>query len=112
MLIVDNDYNIYLTRGDSANFNITIYEDDGETPYELQEGDTLLFTLRRLYGKGEILITKVFNTLSFQLLPVDTAELSFGEYRYDVCIYNGSGWIDTFLNDKKFTIGEEVHDFA
>lgn len=112
MLKVDENYNIYLTRGDSATFNLTIYEDDGITPYELKEGDTLLFTVRRLFGKGEILITKVFNTLSFQILPIDTANLTTGKYKYDICIYNGSGWIDTFLNEKIFELGEEVHKFA
>ena len=112
MLRVDENYNIFLTRGDSATFNLTIYEDDGETPYIMQPGDTLLFTVRRLYDKGEILITKVFNTLSFQILPTDTANLTTGKYKYDICIYNGSGWIDTFLNEKIFELGEEVHDFA
>ena len=111
MLNVDENYNIYLTRGDSAAFDLEVYENDGKTPYELQTGDRILFTVRRLYDKGEIVVTKDFNTLEFYLLPEDTYNLDTGVYRYDIALYNQNYFITTILAEKTFTLGEEVHDF-
>lgn len=112
MLKVDQDYNIYLTRGDSAHFIIQIFENDGVTPYAMQPGDHLLFTVRRLYDKGEIIVTQDFTSPEFFLQPEDTYQLTTGKYKYDIALYNTNHFISTILADKEFYCGEEVHDFA
>lgn len=111
MLIIDDDNNIYLTRGDTATFDIDIKDAEGN-PYSMDTNDRVIFTLRRLAGKGIPLITKTSATPEFSLATDDTSSLSFGKYKYDIFLYNQvSENLDTFIANKIFEIGEEVHDF-
>ena len=61
MFKIEND-KIYLTRGDSAGFDVSIY--NGTTPYTLQEGDILTFTVRQnLYSAKVIYIQDLTTTI-------------------------------------------------
>ena len=102
MLKIDEEDNIYLTRGDTAIIDIALFDEDGE-PYAMISSDRLVFTLRKLYDKGAILIEKEVDEPSFSFTSADTKDLDFGEYV--------TGKIDTFIAEKTFTIGEEAHDF-
>lgn len=111
MLKIDDEDNIYLTRGDTAIIDIALFDEDGE-PYAMLSSDRLVFTLRKLYDKGAILIEKEVDEPSFSFTSAETKDLDFGEYVYDIYLKNtGSGKIDTFIAEKTFTIGEEAHDF-
>lgn len=111
MLNIDADNNIYLTRGDTCILDVDITDADGN-PYTMAASDKLIFTVRRMFGKGEILISKEVSAPVIELSTDDTKDLSFGEYRYDVYLYNsGTHNLDTFIARKIFEVGEEVHDF-
>lgn len=111
MLKIDDENNIYLTRGDYAAMDVIMTHDDG-SEYTLQTGDSLVFTVRRIPGKGEIVIQKMVTAPLIELDTDDTKDLTFGDYKYDVYLINSlNERIDTFIADKVFTVGEEVHDF-
>lgn len=111
MLRIDEENNIYLTRGDTADFDIELTDEDGQ-PYTMGADEIIIFSLRRLYDKGLILVQKQSSTPAFSLSTADTKDLSFGKYKYDIYLYNQVSYkLDTFIADRDFEIGEEVHDF-
>lgn len=111
MLTIDEHNNIYLTRGDTAIFDIELTDEDGQ-PYTMGVDEIIIFSLRKLYDKGQILVQKQSSTPSLSLDTADTKNLSFGNYKYDIYLYNQVTYkLDTFIADRVFEIGEEVHDF-
>ena len=67
---------IYLTRGDTAEFNINIVDVDGN-PYELQEGDLIEFTVKEDVYSSKALIYKTGTNIVIE--PSDTSELRYGK---------------------------------
>lgn len=111
MLNIDDENNIYLTRGDTAILRVAITDETGE-PYTMLPDDKLIFTVRRLAGKGTPIIDKTVAGNIITISTDDTKDLSFGKYKFDIYLYNSSSnKLDTFIADKIFDIGEEVHDF-
>lgn len=111
MLKIDEENNIYLTRGDTAILDVELTDPQG-LPYTMKNNEYLFFTVRKIAGKGECVISKKCDTQVIYLVTNDTKDLSFGEYMYDLYLFNESSlMMDTFLAEKKFTIGEEVHVF-
>ena len=70
MLKIDDENNIYLTRGDTATLDVYITDEDGVS-YVMAADDRLIFSVRRLAGKGEVLISKV---VSSPTIYIDTAD--------------------------------------
>lgn len=111
MLRIDEENNIYLTRGDTAIIDVEITDADGK-PYNMTPTDKLIFTVRRLYDKGEEIIRKEVAVPVITLITNDTKYLTFGKYKFDIYLYNSITHIlDTFIAEKTFEIAEEVHDF-
>ena len=111
MVSIDDNMNIYLTRGDTITFDVELTDED-ENPYIMSADEVIVFTVRKIPGKNTALITKVNNTPEISLTTDDTKLLTFGDYKYDILIYNEvTEELQTFIADKIFTIGEEVHDF-
>jgi hypothetical protein len=111
MLKIDDENNVYLTRGDTANFLLDLVDED-EQPYTMTADEIIIFSLRRIYDKGHILVQKQSSSPSFSLSTNDTKDLTFGSYKYDIYLYNQVTYkLDTFIADRDFVIGEEVHDF-
>lgn len=111
MLRIDDDNNIYLTRGDTAVIDVSIKDEDGN-PYAMTTNDRLIFTLRKLWDKGTIILEKTVSIPEFDFSTDDTKDLDFGDYCFDIYLFNlGTEKLDTFIAEKKFTIGEEAHDF-
>lgn len=111
MLHIDEDNNIYLTRGDTAEIELSITDEEGN-PYALASSDRLIFTLRKIWDKGTILLEKTVNTPLFTFTTADTKNLDFGDYCFDIYLFNTqTEKLDTFIAEKKFTIGEEAHKF-
>lgn len=112
MLYIDEDDNIKLTRGDTAIIDIEITDADGE-PYIMQPLDELIFTVRKIYDAGSVVIEKTLQTPVITLVTDDTKDLTFGLYRYDIYLYNSSTHVlDTFIAEKIFEVAEEVHNFG
>ena len=110
MINID-DNNIFITRGDTALFNIEMLDADDE-PYTMAADESIIFTVKRMYEYGDIVIEKTSSIPQIALSSDDTNTLSFGSYKYDVYLYNSTTHeINTFIANKTFYVGEEVHDF-
>ena len=103
---------ITLTRGDTFKAQISMTDKDGN-PYEIQEGDSVRFAMKKNYSDPdtEVLIVKDIptDTLILTLLPEDTKELPFGTYVYDIQLTTALGEIDTFITKASLTLTEEVY---
>lgn len=106
MFKINANSSIELTRGDSAAFNISIKDADGDE-YTLQDGDELLFTIKKNVNTNEIILQKSGTHIEIQ--PEDTEGLSYGDYVYDVQLTIAEdGRVDTIITPSKFRIREEV----
>ena len=99
---------VFLTRGDSADLEVVIYDLEGNV-YELQSGDTLVFTMKYNCTTDNILIQKDITTNStIHILPADTNELNYGTYQFDVQLTLANGKIYTVIPPHNFNITKEV----
>lgn len=123
---------ITLTRGDSLwATSKPFYDDEEQTPYEKQEHDVVRFALKSAqmlpdgsdFVDNEPLFTRDLDWDStheywvLHLVPGDTAELPFGNYRYDIEL--STNWdaeaqtpanvdVYTYIANKKFKLTPEV----
>lgn len=109
MFRIDEGQNIIIVRGDSAQFDIKVTQDDGQggtIDYEMQEGDVLLFTVKKNTRQKEMIFQK--SGQSITILPEDTENLSYGTYQYDVEFTGADGYVDTIITPHDFEVAEEV----
>lgn len=104
-MIIINNNNISLSRGNNAIIDVTILK-DGE-PYTLATGEKIMFHVKRKDNFNNIIISKESTENSFYIAPSDTAQLGLGGYVYSVTYYGNGGEIDTFINGE-FNILSEV----
>lgn len=106
----DADNTIRITRGDSLTVNVTLVDQDG-FPYEPVEGDEVLFTVKKSAKASEILIQKNIdiNTLVLDLVEVDTEDLAFGNYVYEIECITTTNDHYTVIKNAPFIITEELH---
>lgn len=114
-LIVDDNYNITLVRGDSASFDVPLVsvDDEGhETPYTPQQGETLRFALSDKYGvsrEGVFILKEIpIGTMVLKLEPEDTKPLRFAKYHYDIEFTDILGNVTTVL-EADFIVAKEVY---
>lgn len=96
--IIDENRTMSITRGDSGPFDVDMVK--GGSAYELADGDTLTFTVKRSSADGEeTLIQKVATAAnggaSFTIDPADTRALAVGRYKYQVKLVTALGEEDT-----------------
>lgn len=96
---------ISITRGDTGKFDIELKNIDG-TEYEPQEGDVVTFTVKKGTSEEEILIQKT--GLSIEIEPADTAELTYGTYKYDIQVTFANGEVCTVITPNDFKVKDEV----
>jgi hypothetical protein len=109
MLIIKGT-EIHLTRADTAIIDVTITNSDG-TPYEVQEGDRVVFRLRKDGKSSPIICEKDADMLSMTLTlePEDTEPCENGkDYRYEFELITASGMHCTFIENAIFHIGVEL----
>jgi len=105
---------ISVTRGDSLIVSVSLSNSDG-TSYEMQDGDKLMFTVKKNTSVSSDAIISIENECEdgtvFELTPDDT-ELSYGTYYYDVELTTAGGRRYTVVKPDKFKVTEEVstHD--
>ena len=107
MFSVDYANNITLTRGDTGYLEIEI-TDENDYKYGLEQGDTLIFTVKNNPRCPDALIQKRFTDLNVKIEPKDTQTLSFGSYCYDVQLTQSNGDVTTIVGPARFTLKEEV----
>lgn len=106
LVITDNE--VRLTRGDNADIIVQIKDLNGDT-YELQEGDKLLFTMKRNCKTDIIVIQK--DITSNQIISIehnDTKDLDYGTYYFDVQCTLADGNVYTVIEPHPFIIEKEV----
>ncbi len=104
-----NNNNISLIRGDSGVFELAVQDTDGNAA-ELDAGDVLTFTVRRVAASPIVVIKKQIDIADMQvnIEPADTADLRFGAYVYDVELKRSDGFVDTIIPPHEFLLLEEV----
>lgn len=107
MYQIDKDGNISVVRGDSASFHIDLVDADGNE-YNLVEGDTLTFTVKKSSFSNTPLIQKHVLGNIIDIHPQDTIELPYGGYVYDVQLVTAEGFVDTVVLPRKFRVLGEV----
>lgn len=102
--------NITLTRGDTLNLEVALYNADG-TQYEPDAGDVIRFAMKKNYDDAQPIlnITIPNETLMLTIQPNDTKQLDFGPYVYDLEITKTDGTVDTFIAEASFVLAPEVH---
>lgn len=98
---------IHLTRGDSAVLLLKIRKDD-ESEYELQAGDSVLFTVKKSVYDPDVIIQKRLTGGAIKLNPDDTKNLQYGTYYYDVELTQSDGFVATVIGPQKLIIEPEV----
>lgn len=98
---------IHLTRGDSAVLLLKIRKDD-ETEYELQAGDSVLFTVKNSVYDTAVIIQKKLIDGVIKLNPDDTKNLQYGTYYYDVELTQTDGFVATVIGPQKLIIEPEI----
>jgi len=102
-----NRNRIYLTRGDSASFTIEL-EDDCGNQYFLEDGDELVFTLKKSVMDKEFIIQKRVMDYEFKLYPEETTGLTYGNYYYDIQLTKINGDVCTVVTPTLLEICPEV----
>lgn len=107
MLKITED-KIYLTRGDTADIIVKIYDQDKEE-YHLQEGDVLVFTMKSNCETTDAIITRDCSTDSIiHLFPDDTNGLAYGTYYFDVQLTTAFEQVYTVIPPHEIIISKEV----
>ena len=107
---------IHLTRGDSAEFDLTIRARVMGSVFLLGEGDRLTFALKRFITDKETVLTKTLGQGIRQeqsqcvlvFLPEDTRHLSCGRYIYEVKLVRQNGYTDTIIPARDFFLERSV----
>lgn len=108
MLIVGKDNSIELTRGDTARLTINV-TDDYDMPYEVKEGDVLIFTVKTsVDAKDSVIEKEMKGTNLLHLKPEDTAGLEYTKYVYDIEVHTAEGDVFTVIEKTSFKLREEV----
>lgn len=100
---------INLTRGDTFSAKIEIEDSEGNE-YIPKNGDRIRFAMKRTYNDELPLLVKEIptNTMILSLEPIDTKNLDFRSYVYDIELTKSNGDVDTFIARSRINILEEV----
>ena len=109
MLYIKDDGTIRLTRGDTARLAIPITNLANNGEYTMQSGDVLFFTVKKSAKDTDFLFQKEApGANAIHIKPEDTANLSFGKYKYDVQLTTASGDVYTVIEPSVFEVMEEI----
>lgn len=84
---------IRVTRGDTIDLSVSLKHHDG-SPYVMQTGDTLTFTVRKQYD-GDVLLQAVSSTNTISVTPEQSKNLEVGDCCYDIELKTGGGGVYT-----------------
>lgn len=98
---------IAITRGDTGIFTLALNDSKG-APYDFSN-DEVLFTVKKTVQDTEALIQKrIIYGENVTILPVDTSQLPYGSYVYDIQVTTAGGIVDTVITPSPFVVKEEV----
>lgn len=99
---------ISLTRGDTARIEIAISNTVTDEPYELQDGDTILLTVKRTTNSPEKFQKSASGSNTIHIRPEDTKDMTPGRYMYDVEVRTAAGDVYTVIPVSEFNLLPEV----
>ena len=104
--------NITMTRGDSETISIFCRNED-LTLAPFVTGDIIYFTVKANMHEEIITLQKIITIFTdgkaiVVIAPLDTKELAFRSYVYDVQLTKADGTVSTIIPPSKFIIGGEV----
>lgn len=111
---------IRLTRGDSAEIDLTIRDRVAGNIFILGDGDRLIFTLKRfITDKDPVLVKSIGRGIRqerercvLEFLPEDTRNLPCGRYVYEVKLTRENGYTDTVISARDFFLERSVMDYG
>ena len=106
MLIVDDNNNIKLTRGDTAIITLSVKKNGSS--YDYSE-DLTQFTVKRNTVTSEIVFQKTFTDSSIVINPSDTKDLYYSDLKFDVQLITPENEVYTVIGPADFIITEEVN---
>lgn len=92
--INSTNFNIELTRGNSAEISVTPFIEESLIPYELQDNDKVLFTVKDI-GGNKIYLQKILTNINYdeehnlilKIKPEDTINMqASSSYVYDLLL--------------------------
>lgn len=102
MFSIDENKNIYTIKGDTANFSMAI------APYQVKEGDTLTFTVRKRYGSPVLITENADENGMFHISHEDYDNVAPGYYIYDIQLTTAEGEVFTVIGPAHYTVDIEV----
>ena len=106
MFYIDDDNNITLTRGDTAEITLTVVKDGDE--YDFSDDLTQL-TVKRNTVTSEIIFQKTFTGSTIVITPADTKDLFYTDLKFDVQLITLDNKVYTVIPPRDFIIAEEVN---
>lgn len=109
MLIIDDQMNMSLTKGDTATIHITVRDAAGGT-YDYSGDQSMKFCVKEDYADAPIIeISIPLNTGNLGIGAAATTTQDPGDYYYDIHLITAGGDVCTFIANKRFTILPEAH---
>lgn len=100
--------NITMNRGDDVYITVTVRQAGGQE-YVLQEGDTLYFAAKKkATDKDYAIAPKALIGNTLELSPLDTEQLDFGTYVYDIRLVTAKGFSSTIIKPSSLVIEESI----
>lgn len=100
--------NITMNRSDSVYITVTVRQSGGEE-YVLQEGDKLYFAAKKkATDKQYAIAPKELQGNVLELTPLDTEQLDFGTYVYDIRLVTAKGFTSTIIKPSSLVIEESI----
>ena len=113
MLLIDEQMNISMTRGDTP--TITIYlKDSNGANYNPSGDQSLTFSVKEDYADAAVIEIPITLSAapSFTIGFANTWNKDPGDYYYDIKLVTADGTVDTVIANKRFTILPEAHDLV
>ena len=108
MFKIDDKNNIFLTRGDSCSFELSIVDESGN-PYDFSN-DYVQFTVKgNTLTKSIVLQNTIVIGNVFTINSEDTKNLEYGVYKYDVQIITPTNKVYTVIGPADFNLCDEVN---
>ena len=103
--------NLSMTRGDSESITVVFKRDGVAVP--LVAGDTVYFTIKNKYTDIEKVLQKIVTEFvggiaEIIIDPVDTKQLEFKTFTYDVQVTFANGSVKTIIKASSFKVTKEV----
>ena len=109
MLYIESDGTVRLTRGDTARLTVLLKKKDTNEEYLMKTTDKLTLSIKKNVKEKTPLVQKtVIGANAIHIEPLDTNDLEFGKYKYDVELVTAEGDVYTVVEPTTFEVLEGV----